>query len=131
MAHDPIEALLQKAREYEMMAAHLRESARMMKGDSVVMDATTGDMFRKPDAWRVADDLETILENGEKTMPRDALIQYLVENDLVAGKDLLTKVASAKRALTLGITKGYLRESGGIIHWIPGIYVNTRVRKNT
>jgi hypothetical protein len=52
-----------------------------------------------------------------------------VENDMVGGPNRDMKVAAAKRAITSGLSKGYLREDGEILRWVPGVYVNKRVRR--
>ena len=85
---------------------------------------------KKPDAWKVADDIQRILEDGAKHMLRDELTKLLVERDLVGGADRNTKFSAARRAITNGLNKGYLRLKGETVHWVPNVYQNSRLPKN-
>jgi hypothetical protein len=53
-----------------------------------------------------------------------------VENDLVKGATPPVRIAAARRAITMGELKGYLRVKNDLVHWVPGIYENPRLRKN-
>jgi hypothetical protein len=129
MAHDLVAALKKEIREAESRLAWLKETLRKETGSHPgVLDG--GHLLRKPDGWNVADDIKKLLDNGKKTMPRDELVTTLVEGDLVKGATSSVKVASARRAITMGELKGYLRIKNELVHWVPGIYENPRLRKN-
>lgn len=97
---------------------------------SRVLVLDSGRLLRKPDGWNVADDIKKLLENGKKAMRRDDLIKTLVEGDLVKGATPQVRIAAARRAITMGEVKGYLSIKNELVHWVPGIYENPRLRKN-
>lgn len=124
-------ALIQSLRaQADALEKGLKEFMRLQTEPSRVLIMETGHLLRKPDGWNVADDIQRMLENGKKTMPRDELIKTLVENDLVKGATPPVRIAAARRAITMGKLKGYLRIKDELVHWVPGIYENPRLRKN-
>jgi len=88
-----------------------------------------GQLLRRPAGWNVADGIEPLLKDGP--MRRNDLIRILVDRKLVKVAAPSVMVAAARRAITLGELKGYLRIEGEMVRWVPGVYENPRVRKNT
>ncbi|HEX4581827.1 MAG TPA: hypothetical protein VH139_07185 [Acidobacteriaceae bacterium] len=129
MPSDLIEAMLAKAKEYEKLAAALRENARLIRrlepGSEVVAD---GHRRRNSVGWKTADDLEKILEYGNKFIPRLELEDVLVTSGCVEGQTEEKKRSSAKVALTIGLANGYLIEAPRGIGWVPGLR-KSRARK--
>lgn len=125
MARDLIEKMLEKAKALRRLADSIETNARQLES----MDSL-GEPTKTADAWNVADDIRIILEDGAKTMLRDELVQALVDGNKVKGETRAVKIAAARRAITVGKNKGYLRIDGETVHWIPGIYENPRLQKN-
>jgi hypothetical protein len=63
-------------------------------------------------------------------MLKDDLVKTLVDDDLVKGATRQIRISAARRAITVGTLKGYLRIKGETVHWIPGVYENPRLQKN-
>lgn len=131
MARDDIHALELKAKEYEKIAKHLRESARILRGlAGPVEGISEGQPVRRPDAWRTADDIELLLEQGKKAMPAGDLLNTLADRRLVAGESFDDRIANARKALTRGQNIGYLEIVDDIVRWIPGKRVNPRLSRS-
>lgn len=79
--------------------------------------------------WRTADSIEEILQAGQISMQEDKLLTKLVDDNLVEGNTEDDKLASARKALSMGTAKGYLKRDDGKIFWVPGVRHNARVRK--
>jgi hypothetical protein len=124
MARDLIEGMLAKAKALRRLADSIETNARQLESMDTLSEPT-----RTADAWNVADDIRIILEDGGKTMLRDDLIRALVDGDKVKGETRAIKIAAARRAITVGKNKEYLRIDGETVHWIPGIYENPRLGK--
>jgi hypothetical protein len=56
-------------------------------------------------------------------------VRALVDQGRVKGATRQIKIAAARRAVTVGTAKGYLRIEGDSVHWVPGAYENTRLQK--
>jgi hypothetical protein len=109
---------------------HLKELLRLEPTTASSVHSVNGQFLRKPDGWNVADDIKRLLKAGEKSVPRQELIKTLVENDLVKGTTPSIRIAAARRAITMGEVKGYLRIEDELVHWVPHVYENPRLRKN-
>lgn len=117
MARELIEGMLAKAKELRRLADGMEENARRLQS----MEGTA-QVLRKPDAWRVADAIERIMEYGEKSMSRAELIQTLLDQKAVGGKDEDQMRQYAAAAIKRGDLHGYLKEDqDGTLRWVPGI----------
>ena len=127
MALDP-EDLLAQAKEYERLAKKLRETYKAMRGlNRSIEGIVEGQPVRRPDAWRTADDIELLLEHGNKAMPSGELLKALAEQNLVGGETYDDRISSGRKALTRGVNIGYLAIEDDVVRWIPGIRVNSRL----
>jgi hypothetical protein len=110
-------ALIKSFRDHaDALEKHLQTTlslhpAGVLKGGQPVRRLTTR---------KTADDIERLLDHGAKTMKRDELIQILVEQRLVGGKDNDRRKQYANEAIRHGLSLGYLSEnSDGAVHWVP------------
>jgi len=127
MALDP-EDLLAQAKEYERLAKKLRETYKAMRGlNRSIEGIVEGQPVRRPDAWRTADDIELLLEHGNKAMPSGELLKALADQNLVGGETYDDRISSGRKALTRGVNIGYLAIEDDVVRWIPGIRVNSRL----
>jgi hypothetical protein len=134
MGHEKaLEGIEAAIREHEEAIAVLRESFRKISGLGPSDPLEGGRVKKPPLAWKTADDIQILLEDGKVTMPKDQLIQILVDRNLVGGKTVKKKYESALLAITNGATKGYLRVEGNgenaLVQWIPGERENKRVSR--
>jgi hypothetical protein len=134
MGHEQaLEAIEAAIREHEEAIAVLQDTVRRIVGLRPPDPLENGKVRKPPLAWKTADDIQILLEDGKVTMPKDELIRTLVERNLVGGKTLNKKYESAWLAITTGVVKKYLRVDGdaenALVHWIPGVRVNRRVSK--
>jgi hypothetical protein len=132
MAHENVVAAIEtEIREHqraiEVLRASLREIGNLRPASPVL---ESGRVKKKPVAWAVADDMQILMEDGQKSWHKEELIRELVVQDLVGGDTEEKKYEAARIAVSFGINKGYLRENPeAVLQWIPGVRINKRIAK--
>ena len=106
-----------------MTYATPRALEKQLQTELSLLEHSNGEQIvRKPTSRKTADYIERLLEGGKKTMRRADLVDRLVEQKLVGGKDENRREQYANEAIRLGIMYGYLKEDrSGTVHWVPGI----------
>lgn len=133
MAHENLIAAIEaEIREHkraiEVLEASKREISNLPTAGPIL---ESGRVRKKPTAWAVADDIQILMEDGEKEWPRDALVRELVEKDMVDGDSENKRYEAARIAVRFGLNKGYLQEYQGdsakMLRWVPGLRTNKRI----
>jgi hypothetical protein len=93
--------------------------------DPVIVE---GRPAKTPSGWKVADAIEDILENGEKSMREAELVRALVDGNFVRGANTEFAEDNAHRAISQGVNAHYLKRDHGWVSYVPGIR-KPRVRK--
>jgi hypothetical protein len=135
MVLDP-KALDEEIRQTEEYLASLkrtralqsRNAGRGLKAD-VASALSEGTPRRRSTAWKVADELESLLQGGARTMKEADVIRHLVDGKFVKGDTREMAETNALRTLTQGVNHGYLKRERGRVEYIPDVRTSRVIKR--